>query len=173
MARVVGARRSSSRNRSRRSWIKSRTWSYSVGAGAGVGVGTPGGGEKVMPLCHSLLSAAATSSNLHCYGNAMPEQCTTRAICTAIAITHCHSDMLCHSNIAQPWHSRMGPQQSRLCSSAHMLLLPGGKNLTVIHIFTSFSPFQSNQIKIAFNPLGFGGSLIWAGCYNPESTDWS
>ena len=95
MARVVGARRSSSRNRSRRSGSKSKTWSYSVGAGAGVGVGTPGGGEKVMPLCHSLLSAAATSSNLHCSGNAMPEQCTTRAICTARAVH-------CHGNNAQP-----------------------------------------------------------------------
>ena len=53
-------------------WASARVGLVGGGAGTGVGagVGTPGGGEKVMPLCHSLLSAAAaTSSNFHCNSN--------------------------------------------------------------------------------------------------------
>ena len=74
-------------------------------------VGTPGGGEKVMPLCHSLLT-------IHC--------CCCNLIQRALPCHHrTTAAHICHRTILH-------------CSYMPPLL---GKKLTVIHIFTSSQAF--------------------------------
>ena len=65
------------------------------------------------------------------------------------------------------------PQQfySSTFRSKHLKGRLGSLCLWVCQLFSinTVKKLKSRYI-IAFNPLGFGGSLIWAGCCNPEGT---